>query len=536
MTLRPITAWTPLNIANGLLFGLITGLTNPDAANEQEGGRRLGLRALLAFVVDQVRRTLFSEAPRMATAPDASAIDEFGERKARMILLTDLDNEPDDQETLTRLVLYSNEIDIEAIVATTSYSKWSIDRKCIAAGRKVLDAYAEVYAQLREHDAEYPDPQVLDSRFVLGQNAVGMAGVGRRAAVSDGARAILTAMAADDDRPVWICIGGGPNTLAAALYHARETLSRPELDRQIAMLRVYAISDQDNSGQWIRENFPHLHWVGEPSPTNAIGALFSFVTAQWTGISGEPFYRPWTKNRGANSALVTKSWLSRNIQAKGPLGAAYPPPLAAMEGDTPDWFWLAKNGLAGDRNPSWGGWGGRYVLHTPPGETRPMWTRGPGSSDTVVGFDGQTHTDQYASIYRWREAYQFDFANRMDWTIRDVAHTNHAPKVTVNGIAGTAPIYLECLPGQALSLNTDGTHDPDGEDNLDYHWFHYPEAGTSATEKASVRISEDGPRGAITVNAISPGTAHLILAVRDHGNGNGYPMTSYRRVVLTVAG
>ena len=35
-------------------------------------------------------------------------------------MLTDIGNEPDDQMSLTRLLLYSNEIDLEGLVATTS--------------------------------------------------------------------------------------------------------------------------------------------------------------------------------------------------------------------------------------------------------------------------------------------------------------------------------------------------------------------------------------------------------------------------------
>lgn len=164
-----------------------------------------------------------------------------------------------------------------------------------------------------------------------------------------------------------------------------------------------------------------------------------------------------------------------------------------------------------------------------------MWTRGSGSSDTVVGFDGATHTDHYASIYRWRDAFQYDFANRMDWTMKEFGDTNHAPQITVNGIAGTAPVYVQCRTGETVSFTTEGTFDPDPEDTLEYHWFHYPEAGTSATTPATIAITTAEVDGAVTVSATSPGTAHLILQVRDGGNGGrGYPMTSYRRVVLSV--
>ena len=37
-----------------------------------------------------------------------------------MMVLTDIGNEPDDSQTMVRLMLYSNQIDIEGLIATTS--------------------------------------------------------------------------------------------------------------------------------------------------------------------------------------------------------------------------------------------------------------------------------------------------------------------------------------------------------------------------------------------------------------------------------
>ena len=46
--------------------------------------------------------------------------------RPRYFVLTDIGNEPDDQMSLVRLLTYSNEIDIEALVATTS--TWQRDK------------------------------------------------------------------------------------------------------------------------------------------------------------------------------------------------------------------------------------------------------------------------------------------------------------------------------------------------------------------------------------------------------------------------
>ena len=86
------------------------------------------------------------------------------------------------------------------------------------------------------------------------------------------------------------------------------------------------------------------------------------------------------------------------------------------------------NGLNVPERPDWGGWGGRYERYTPrtmkwfqEPETRPLWTD---AVDEVRGTDGRWHTSN-ATIWRWRSAYQHDFAARMDWTIKPYAEANH---------------------------------------------------------------------------------------------------------------
>jgi len=40
--------------------------------------------------------------------------------KVRVLVLTDIANEPDDQMSMVRLLVYSNQFDVEGLVATTS--------------------------------------------------------------------------------------------------------------------------------------------------------------------------------------------------------------------------------------------------------------------------------------------------------------------------------------------------------------------------------------------------------------------------------
>ncbi len=109
-----------------------------------------------------------------------------------------------------------------------------------------------------------------------------------------------------------------------------------------------------------------------------------------------------------------------------------------MEGDTPSFFNLIQNGLAGHVAPSYGGWGGRYRLYQPEGETRAIWTN---SDDTVVADDGKTYTDDQATIWRWRRAFQHDFAARIDWSnTPDFTQANHNPVLVLGGDATKKPV------------------------------------------------------------------------------------------------
>jgi hypothetical protein len=247
---------------------------------------------------------------------------------------------------------------------------------------------------------------------------------------------------------------------------------------------------------------------------------------------------------------VTNEWLDKNIRSKGSLGKVYPKFLFIMEGDTPSFLGLIDNGLNAFRCPDWGGWGGRYVYLQPYGETHPIWTQGGDefarttSQDAVTGIDGRIHVSDQASIWRWREAFQNDFAARMDWTVNDFAHANHNPLVVVNGIAGTAPIELSSNAGQTIELDAKGTADPNGR-HLTYNWFLYPEAGLTGTNGADVSLSgENTAKVRVTVQSAcrpmwlrgvvpcrGPGVMHIILAVTNDGSPR---LTSYRRIVLTV--
>jgi hypothetical protein len=166
------------------------------------------------------------------------------------------------------------------------------------------------------------------------------------------------------------------------------------------------------------------------------------------------------------------------------------------------------------------------------------------SQDEVTGIDGRSHLSDQATIWRWRSAYQNDFAARMDWTIQPFAKANHNPVAIVNGQGGTAPIVLDATVGQRVVLDASASRDPDGQ-KLTYRWFHYREAGSGmGVELGAVALqSPDSSKTTLTASAtcrpkwIGPtkcppaGVAHVILEVSDNGSPQ---LTSYRRIIVRI--
>lgn len=116
--------------------------------------------------------------------------------------------------------------------------------------------------------------------------------------------------------------------MAQALYDLKATTSQNQLDEIVSKIRVYTISDQDDSGIWIRKNFPKLFYVVSPGD--------DYGTATWTGIN--------TVVKNWDNTTISNTWLAKNIQQDhGPLGAVYPDVSWGVEGDTPAFLGVIPN-------------------------------------------------------------------------------------------------------------------------------------------------------------------------------------------------
>lgn len=143
--------------------------------------------------------------------------------KQRLVVLTDITNEPDDQESLVRLLVCANEVDLEGIVATTStHLRHQVRRDKI---EELIRSYGKVKARLDRHARGYPTMEKLLSVTAEHLPLFGMEGVGP-GKDSPGSELLIRAVDRQDDRPLWVAVWGGANCLAQALWKVRKPAAR----------------------------------------------------------------------------------------------------------------------------------------------------------------------------------------------------------------------------------------------------------------------------------------------------------------------
>lgn len=443
--------------------------------------------------------------------------------RTRVIVTSD--GEIDDECSLVRFLLYSNEWDIEGIITSSSQYHWHGHKW---AGddwmEPTLNAYAEVYPNLLKHDRRYPSPEFLRSRTYLGNVET----EGEMDKVTKGSQRIVEVLLDNTDkRPVWIQAWGGTNTIARALKTIEETY--PERMAEVAdKMRLFLIWEQDSTYQaYIRP-----HWKKYNIKT-IISDQFEAIAYRWKMV--QPDYM---------QKYYESAWMKENIlQNHGALCGSYKAHDNGdfrSEGDSPAFLHTINVGLRNLENPSWGGWGGRYVLVRENTWLDPVpvegykYPEGRWYGDNGWGRcslrPGSTATDEQRSAYfkpmwRWSIAMQNDFAVRADWCVKSYAEANHQPVVV---LAHSADIKVK--PGSKVSLSAAGTSDPDG-DSLTFSWWQYAEAGTYP---GSVDISDSGSVNAmltVPADAKSGQTIHVVCEVTDSGTPR---LTRYARVVVTV--
>ncbi len=435
--------------------------------------------------------------------------------KPRLVVLTDIGGDPDDRQSMVRLMTYANEFAIEGLIASAAGTPGELKGDMVRPEliREIVAAYARVRSNLLRHAPGYPAADALQKVVKAGnpRRGVGQIGEGHD---TEGSRWIIAVVDRDDPRPVNVAVWGGATDLAQALWRVRRDRSPADAARFVSRLRVHSIEHQDDTGPWIVEQFPDLFFI----LSSSAGGEAMAPRAKAKVDRRLSVYRG--MYLGGDESLTSRQWVEGHVRSgHGPLGALYPdktwtvpnPHGVLKEGDTPSWFYFLPHGLNDPEHPEWGGWGGRFRL---------VRNRYYNDARDRVG----EVEDARATVWRWREAFQNDFAARMDWCVaprREAA--NHNPVAVLNGDRGRAVLRVTAEPGSRVRLSAAGSHDPDGH-RLAYRWFQYEEAG-----EAGARVDLKGATGETVVFTAPPAAAHIILEIRDNGVP---PLSAWRRAVV----
>ncbi len=468
--------------------------------------------------------------------------------RARLIVLADMGHDPDEEQQMIHLFVHANEVDIEGLILVTGRffrpnptdsTKWLQPHLF----HRLIDGYAEVLPNLRLHADGWPAPEYLHGIVANGQTGNGMMDVGE-GRWSRGARLIAESLRRDDPRPLHVVVNAGSNTLAQALYELRAEHTPAELAALVAKLRVFENGAQDEAGAWILHEFPGIHWIRGIEQTRSYGGPNNTVL-------GPHVWKPYDY-----SPEGQHDWAKEHVQnGHGALGDLYPDRYVGRfhfieGGGTIPFMRLVMRGLTDPNEPSWGGWSGRYTAEkvknvlSPKSQIWPdeqaylpwaCYTDAEGVSDRWVDPEsGIAYDSVHAGVWRWRRAMWNNLQARMDWCVKPFAEANHHPRAVIDGDTSFAIIRRTARPGESLVFDASDSTDPDG-DGLSFSWWIYPEAGRAPYGKPLRLADATLSRVTLTVPADAAGRElHLILEVADQSPT--VPLTSYRRVVVDVAG
>ncbi|KAK7185060.1 hypothetical protein DPSP01_002885 [Paraphaeosphaeria sporulosa] len=504
---------------------------------------------------------MFFSIPRLLTAGLlASVIPAHTiSRTERFRTVVTTDMEQDDLASLVRYVLYTNELDTEGIIYTSSKYHWAGDGKNTkfflpnreyntsqtswrwTATRTIEDillkAYAEIYRNLLVHDSAYPTPNDLLSKVKIGNIDF----EGEMDQDTDGSNLIKSLLLDNDQRTLYLQAWGGTNTIARALKSISEQYAHTAqwLHLQASVSRkavILASGFQDETyAAYIAPNWPALRVEDFSTAYNTWG--FNCNKGQGN-VHGLP----------DQHEFFTGAWIKANIQI-GPLGRLYRSwldgqhtpgdqldvfgnyTLAAApgtwckplgpydflsEGDNVAFNPLLTTGLQDASNPALGGWGGRSKLNS---STPELWQL----VVTEKAANGSEVKDWTTN--RWVEAASNDFAARMQWGLTSkYQQGNHAPQVKIVGGA-----KVRAKAGETVKLAA-RVSDPD-RDAVTVSWWQYLEEGTYPGEVAVTSNKRRDASAMVPADAKSGQTISIIVQATDDGD---FPLTRYDRVIITV--
>jgi hypothetical protein len=314
--------------------------------------------------------------------------------RPRLAVLTDIGGDPDDQQSMIRLMVYANEFEIEALIASAAGTRGELKKAIVRPEliREIVRGYGQVRSNLLGHAKGWPTEEHLLGCIRSGNSNRGRAYIGE-GHDTEGSRLLVERIdAGTPQRPLNITIWGGQTDLAQALWRVKHERGADGFAELVKKFRVFDIGDQDGIADWMRSEFPNMYYI---MPRAEKGADMRHATYRGMYLTGD-------------EALTSREWIEKNVRSTGPLGALYPtktwtapnPHACLKEGDTPSWFFFLPTGGNDPTDPTKPGWGGQY-------------RRGEGGWYFDESFSPTF--DPRRTVSKWRPEFQRDFALRMSW-------------------------------------------------------------------------------------------------------------------------
>ena len=267
--------------------------------------------------------------------------------KPRIIISSDIGGtDPDDNQSMIHLLMYSDMFQIEGLISSPSYGEGSKEEIL-----KMIDLYKNDLPKLKEHSDGFPTPESL--RAICKQGRKGAAPFVGYQTATEGSDWIIKCAKKESEQPLWILVWGGLDDLAQALHDA------PEIQQKI---KVYWIGGPNkkwstNSYSYLAANFPDLWFI----EANAVYRGFFSNTDRPDSLSNEKYYANFI-NEAGYMGKAFKEYYGGRIKM----------------GDTPSLLYVMNGN---PNNPVTDSWGGSFekFTHSP----RYIYHRSTNLSDTI---------------------------------------------------------------------------------------------------------------------------------------------------------
>ena len=274
--------------------------------------------------------------------------------KPRLVVCTDIapaDVEPDDMESMVRLMAYADCFEIEALITSVGWNCDPYPKEWAEYLTRVIEAYRKDVPNLMRRSGQseflpmeseigqqelgyWPSADYIKGRALMGSEHGGIKVIGE-GNDSPGSEMLIRLADEDDPRPIYVAAWGGANTLAQAIWRVKQSRSADELAKFVRKFRLFTITDQDmqynmrmnraySSHMWLRKDF-------------ADDLQFILDEGAWQ----------------EQCELGKRHWAQHQqlIQGHGALGREYHNYKWGVEGDTPSFLYVMPNGLNDPEDP-----------------------------------------------------------------------------------------------------------------------------------------------------------------------------------------